>query len=64
MSQDPQEQLEMYLKTALQKLEKAYEKILMTHPYGQETENLKILIEMTKEQVPYENTRHATRETW
>lgn len=64
MSQDPQEQLESYLRNALFKLEKAYDQVLKTQGYNSDTEKLKILIELTREQVPYENSSTATRETW
>jgi hypothetical protein len=63
MSQDPQEQLESYLKNALFKLERAYDQILKTQGYNADTEKLKILIELTREQVPYENFNSAASET-
>jgi hypothetical protein len=64
MSQDPQEQLESYLKLALARLENAYAAILSSQGYSAESEKLKILIELTREQVPYENISVATSETW
>jgi hypothetical protein len=64
MSQDQQEQLKSYLTSALLKLEKAYEAVLKTQPYNSDTEKLKLLIELTREQVPYENSSTAARETW
>ena len=63
MSQDPQEQLETYLKNALFKLEKAYDQILASQGYNADTEKLKILIELTREQVPYEDSSTAASET-
>jgi hypothetical protein len=57
MSQD----LEKYLKTALQKLEEAQAKHMKTKVYDSESEKLKILIEMIKEQMPHENTGSAAR---
>lgn len=57
MSQD----IEKYLQTALQKLERAYEEHMRTAVYSQESEKIRILIEMIKEQIPHEDTRSATR---
>ena len=57
MSQD----LEQYLKTALLKLETAYQNHMKTKIYDQETEKLKILIELVKEQLPYENSSSSAR---
>jgi hypothetical protein len=59
MSQD----LEHYLTLALQRLEKAYEEILKTQGYTRDTEKLKMLVEMTREQVNDENSRHSDRQT-
>jgi len=59
MSQD----LEHYLILALQRLEKAYEQIINTQGYTRDSEKLKILVEMTREQVKNENTSHPTRQT-
>jgi CRISPR/Cas system-associated endonuclease Cas3-HD len=58
MSQD----LEKHLQTALQRLEKAYEEILKTQGYTRDTEKLKMLVELTREQVRHENTRPHTRQ--
>ena len=58
MSQD----LEKHLLTALQRLEKAYEEILKTQGYTRDTEKLKMLVELTREQVRNENTRPSTRQ--
>lgn len=52
---------ENYLSLALKKLELAYEKVLQSAGYTEETEKLKILAEFVKEQVENENTRSATR---
>jgi hypothetical protein len=57
MSQD----LETYLILALQRLEKAYEEIIKTQGYTRDTEKLKMLVEMTREQVNDENSRHSDR---
>jgi hypothetical protein len=57
MSQD----LESYLRNALQRLEAAYEEILKTQGYNQDTEKLKLLCELTREQVQNEDSRSTTR---
>jgi hypothetical protein len=57
MSQD----LESYLKIALRRLEKAYEEILKSQGYNKDTEKLKLLCELTREQVKNEDSRHPTR---
>jgi|GEM_PF-4426105 len=59
MSQD----LEKHLTTALQRLEKAYDEILKTQGYTRDTEKLKMLVELTREQVRHENSRPPTRQT-
>ena len=59
MSQD----LENHLKTVLQRLEKAYQEILKTQGYTRDTEKLKMLVELTREQVRHENTRPPTSQT-
>lgn len=56
-----QNELENYLAVALQKLEKACRDLMKTKPYGEETERMKMLHELAKEQVKHENTRPATR---
>jgi hypothetical protein len=55
------QELEKYLETALQKLEKAYQSHMDTKVYDKESEKLKIFIEMIKEQLPNENTSTTTR---
>lgn len=55
------ESLESYLNIALQRLEKVYEEVLKTQGYTQETEKLKMLLELTREQVGNENSNSATR---
>lgn len=50
-----------YLSVALKRLEKAYSEILKTQGYTAETEKVKFLQELVKEQVGNENTRPATR---
>jgi len=52
---------ENYLSLALKKLEMAYEKIMESTGYNEESEKLKILAEFAKEQIENENTRSATR---
>lgn len=52
MSQD----LESYLKNALKKLESAYSEILKTQGYDENSEKLRLLCELTREQVQSENT--------
>lgn len=50
-----------YLALALKKLEVAYEKVLKTNGYNEETEKMKVLAEFAKEQVENENTHSAAR---
>jgi len=52
---------ENYLSLALKKLEMAYEKIVQSTGYNDESEKLKVLAEFVKEQVENENTRPAAR---
>lgn len=54
-------ELESYLSLALKRLEKAYKEVVKTRGYDQESEKLKILAELVKEQGPHENTHHPTR---
>jgi len=54
-------ELESYLSLALKRLEKAYKEVVKTRGYNQESEKLKILAELVKEQGPHENTHHTTR---
>lgn len=58
MSQD---QLEMYLVTALKKLEDMTDKIISTRGYSQEAKRLKALQELIKEQLRNENSHHSAR---
>ncbi len=53
--------LENHLEAHLKKLELAYRKILETQGYNRETEKIRILQEMIKEQTRNENTLHTTR---
>lgn len=57
--------LEIKLKTALEKLEIAYTELKKTQGYTQETENIKLLAELVSEQVTesakYENTYYSAR---
>ena len=55
--------LEQHLILALQRLEKAYEEILKTQGYNKDSEKLKLLTELTREQVKNENISHSTRQT-
>ncbi len=50
------EELEIYLKESLKKLESAADKITKTQGYVGETKKLRLLIEMVKEQLGNENT--------
>ena len=52
---------ENYLSLALKKLETAYEKIVQSTGYNDESEKIKVLTEFVKEQVENENTRPAAR---
>ncbi len=61
MSAAHQEQLENYLKIAIPRVEKAIESLLKTHPYDQNIETLKIVLESMKEQFPDENSRYSAR---
>ncbi len=56
-----EKKLENYLETHLQKLELAYKKILETQGYNKETEKIRILQEMIKEQTSNENTLSSAR---
>lgn len=55
------ENLESYLKLALQRLENVYQEVLKTQGYTSETEKLKMLLELTREQVGNEDSNTATR---
>lgn len=44
------------LKTVLQRLEKITEEVMRTQGYTEETEKLKMLVELTREQVKNENS--------
>jgi hypothetical protein len=46
---------------ALKRLEKAYKEVVKTQGYNEETEKIKILAEIVKEQTPHENSSTATR---
>ena len=49
------------LKEVLVRLEKIAEEVTKTQGYTQETEKLKILVELTREQVKNEDTHSPTR---
>lgn len=53
--------LDNYLSLALKRLEKATEAILKTQGYNRETEKVKALTELVKEQIREENPRPAAR---
>ncbi len=57
------QELENYLKLALLRLEKASEEIQKTQGYTRDTEKLKMLVELTREQVKNEDTDRTTRQT-
>lgn len=58
MAQD----LESYLKTALKRLEKASQELTKSQGFNDDTEILKLLTEIVREQVPSEDTDHSTRQ--
>ncbi|MBX2996398.1 MAG: hypothetical protein KF681_16370 [Bdellovibrionaceae bacterium] len=49
------------MKTALKRLEKATEEVMKTQGLNEDTEILKLLTEIVREQVPHENSDSATR---
>ena len=55
------QKVENHLELQLQKLEKAYKQILETQAYNKETEKIRILQEMIREQIRNENTLPTTR---
>jgi len=55
------EELESYLAVALKRLEMAYKEVLKTQGYNEQTEKLKLLTELIKEQGAHENPRHPAR---
>lgn len=54
------QELENYLTLALKRLEKATDEVLRTQGFTEETETLKLLTEMVREQVSHEDTRTST----
>jgi hypothetical protein len=46
---------------ALKRLEKAYKEVLKTQGYNEQTEKLKLLAELIKEQGDYENSSNSAR---
>ena len=58
----PQE-LEKYLSMALRRLEKASEDVLKTQGFTEETETLKLLTELVREQVTHEDIDHSISKT-
>lgn len=59
------QELESYLQLALKRLDNAYVELLRTQGFTPETEKLRMLIELAKEQlpvqVPNENSRPSPR---
>ena len=55
------QELENRLKLVLLKLEKAYGDILKTQGYNENTEKLKMLCELTREQISNEDHSHTAR---
>lgn len=54
-------ELESYLSVALKRLEKAYKEVLKTQGYNEQTEKLKLLAELVKEQGTHENPSSSAR---
>lgn len=57
------QELEKYLTLALKRLERATEEVLKTQGFNEETETLKLLTELVREQVPHEDTHTAAGPT-
>ena len=57
------QELEAYLQQALKRLEKATEEVMKTHGFTAETETLKLLTELVREQVTHEDSHSATGAT-
>lgn len=53
--------LEEQLKGALQRLETSTKKIVETRGYGKDAARLRMLVEMIKEQLKNEDSRHPAR---
>lgn len=54
-------ELESYLTVALKRLEKAYKEVVKTQGYNEQTEKLKLLTELVKEQGTHENSSTSAR---
>lgn len=54
-------QFEQHLSSVLTRLEKAHSEIAKSKGYTKDSEKVKLLIELVKEQVSNENTRHSAR---
>lgn len=54
------QELESHLIFALKRLEESSEQIIKTRGYTNEVEKVKVLEELIKEQLSYENTRNST----
>ena len=54
-------ELENYLSVALKRLEKAYKEVVKTQGYNEESEKLKLLAELVKEQGNHENSSASAR---
>lgn len=61
MQTKAKDDLEKSLRAALKLLERATMDLAKTQRYGQESEKLKMLQELIKEQVGNENSSHPTR---
>lgn len=55
------QELEQYLTAALKKLDVVYDQIIKTQGYSAETEKVKMLTELLKEQSQNEDTHYTTR---
>ena len=54
-------ELDSYLSVALKRLEKAYKEVLKIQGYNEQTEKLKLLAELVKEQGAHENPSSPAR---
>ncbi|MFN7729682.1 MAG: hypothetical protein ACK5P7_11045 [Bdellovibrio sp.] len=57
------QELEGYLRMALKRLEKATTEVTKTQGLNEDTEILKLLTEIVREQVPHEDSDSTTRQT-
>lgn len=54
-------EIETHLEKTLQRLEEMTHKLISTTGYNDESRKLRLLAELIKEQLKYENSRSATR---